>query len=346
MGRKYRIGVMPGDGVGPEVVGVAVRVLRELLPEAELVEIGAGYEFMKRTGKPLEDGALDVIRSVDAVIKGPLATPPGPGTIKSINVYLRRELGLYANVRPFRSFRGISLGEFDFVIVRENTEGLYSGVEGRAGDAAFAVRVVTRRGCERVVEFALSYAARRGYARVTAVHKANILKETDGLFREVFFDAARRYPGIRADEMYVDAAAYSLVRDPGSFGVIVTPNLYGDILSDEAAALVGSLGLCGSAQIGDDAAIFEPVHGTAPDIAGKRIANPAGELTALALMLEYMGERRGDRRLVAISRALSEAIRRVIEGRKALTPDLGGTSTTDSFGETVLSEVKTLLGQG
>mgnify|MGYP000067655952 CR=1 FL=1 len=343
MVRRYRIGFIKGDGIGPEIMDVALDIINEFLNNVELVELKAGYEFYRKYGRPFEEGLIDKIRKLDAVIKGPLTTLPGPKGYRSINVYLRQALGLYANVRPFTSYRGISRDEFNFVIIRENTEGLYSGVEGRFKDLAFTLRIITKEASRRICEFAFKYAIDGGYKLVTAVHKANILKESDGLFREVFFEVSQRYEGVKAEEMFVDAAAYNLIKNPKRFQVIVTPNLYGDILSDEAAGLVGSLGLCGSAQIGDDIAIFEPVHGSAPDIAGKGIANPIGQLTALSLMTNYLGRRFNDSKMIAFSKKLSKAIRYVVEESKVLTPDLGGNSSTKEVSDEIKRKLQELL---
>lgn len=341
--RRYRIGFIKGDGIGPEVMAVALSIINDFLDNIELVELKAGYEFYKRYGRPFEEELIDKIRKLDAVIKGPLTTLPGPKAYRSINVYLRQTLGLYANVRPFMSYRGISMDEFNFIIIRENTEGLYSGVEGRFKDLAFTLRIITGEVSRRICEFAFKYAKDEGYNLVTAVHKANVLKVSDGLFREIFFEVSQKYKGIRAEEMFVDAAAYNLVKNPRRFQVIVTPNLYGDILSDEAAGLVGSLGLCGSAQIGDDIAIFEPVHGSAPDIAGKGIANPIGQLIALSLMTNYLGKRFNDGRMIEFSKKLSKAIKNVLEERRVLTPDLGGSSSTKEIGNEIKKKLQDLL---
>ncbi|MGB9631669.1 MAG: isocitrate/isopropylmalate dehydrogenase family protein, partial [Candidatus Methanodesulfokora sp.] len=325
---RYKIGVIEGDGIGPEVIHAAIRFLEEI-GEFEIVRVNAGYEYFRRTGKPIEDGGMDVLRRMDAVLKGPLTTLPGPETLKSINLMLRHELDLYANVRPFKSFRGISLRDLNFVIVRENTEGLYSGVEGMFKDIALSARFITRAGCERIVKYAFNLAKAEGFRRVTAVHKANILKVGDGLFRQVFFDVARSFPDVESDEVYVDAAAYYIVKEPKRFHIIVTLNLYGDILSDLAAGLIGSLGLCGSALIGDSLAVFEPVHGSAPDIAGRGIANPVGSVLSLSLMLKYLGMKNGDEHMMKASRAIDDSVRNVLEEGKVLTPDLGGSSRTE-----------------
>ncbi|MGC9021166.1 MAG: isocitrate/isopropylmalate dehydrogenase family protein [Candidatus Methanodesulfokora sp.] len=339
---RYKIGVIEGDGIGPEVIHAALRFLEEI-GEFEIVRVNAGYEYFRRTGKPIEDGGMDVLRRMDAVLKGPLTTLPGPETLKSINLMLRHELDLYANVRPFKSFRGISLRDLNFVIVRENTEGLYSGVEGMFKDIALSARFITRAGCERIVKYAFNLAKAEGFRRVTAVHKANILKVGDGLFRQVFFDVARSFPDVESDEVYVDAAAYYIVKEPKRFHIIVTLNLYGDILSDLAAGLIGSLGLCGSALIGDSLAVFEPVHGSAPDIAGRGIANPVGSVLSLSLMLKYLGMKNGDEHMMKASRAIDDSVRNVLEEGKVLTPDLGGSSRTEDMVDRMLAEFRKKL---
>jgi isocitrate dehydrogenase (NAD+) len=267
-------------------------------------------------------------------------TPPGSGTLRSINVYLRKSLDLYANIRPFTSYRGISLHEgFNFVIVRENTEGLYAGIEGRFKNQAFSVKAVSREGSERIVRLAVDYARSRGYRKLTVVHKANILKESDGLFREVFWEVVNGYEGLISEELFVDAAAYWMVKDPKRFQVIVTPNLYGDILSDLAAGLTGSLGLCGSAQIGEGVAVFEPVHGTAPDIAGKGVANPLSAIMSSALMLEYLGTRHSDPAALNASEKIRRAVKSLVEAGEVLTPDLGGSSRTSDVGDALVRKL-------
>ncbi len=332
----YKIGVILGDGVGPEVIPQAQRVIQAIHPEVEFVEIGAGYSYFKKYGRPIEEGGIELIRKLDATIKGPLKTPPGPNTLRSINVYLRKELGLHTNVRPFTSYKGVSLHQgFNFIIFRENLEGLYSGIEGRANSVAISVKLTTEEETRKVVREALRYAAIKGFRKVSLIHKANILKESDGLFREVFWKEVEG-KGFDAEELFVDAAAYWMVKNPGRFQALITPNLYGDILSDLAAGLTGSLGLCGSAQIGDDVAVFEPVHGTAPDIAGKGIANPISAIKAAALLLEYIGIKHGDHALIHSSTLLNEAIRKVVEEGRKLPPDLGGSSTTQEVGEAIV----------
>jgi isopropylmalate/isohomocitrate dehydrogenase-like protein len=338
---RYKIGVIEGDGVGPEVIRAALKFLDEV-DEFEVVRVNAGYEYFKKAGRPIEEEGIETLRETNAVLKGPLTTLPGPETIKSINVMLRQELDLYANVRPFKSFRGISLKDLDFIIVRENTEGLYSGVEGRFKDVALSVRFITKTGCERIVRYAFNLARAEGFRKVTAVHKANILKVGDGFFRQVFLDVAKDFSDIEFDEAYVDAAAYYIVKEPKMFHIIVTLNLYGDILSDLAAGLIGSLGLCGSALIGDSLAVFEPVHGSAPDIAGKGIANPVGSITSLSLMLRYLGTKHRDERMLNASKAIDCAVRDVLEWGRVLTPDLGGSSRTEDITDAILARFREL----
>jgi isopropylmalate/isohomocitrate dehydrogenase-like protein len=328
MVKRYRVGVLRGDGIGPEVVQAAVDVLNALELEVEYVELYGGYEYYRKTGKALQDDFFDVVKSLDAVLKGPLYTPPHEKEFKSVNVLLRKELDLYANVRPFRSYRGFSLKDFNFVIVRENTEDLYTGFESLYRGVALALKVVSYEGAKRIAEFAFSYAKSNGFKRVTVVHKANVLKISDGLFREVFYEVAKKYPELQADELIVDTAGYTIVKNPEKLGVLVTPNLYGDILADVAAAVVGSLGLCGSAQIGENIAVFEPVHGVALDIAGKGVANPIGELESAKLMLLYLSNKYSDRRLYEKALRLDKAIHKTVEELKILTPDLGGSSKT------------------
>lgn len=340
MAKRYRVGVIRGDGIGPEIVEASLNVLQHLGLNIDVVELKAGYEYYRKTGKSVEDEFFNIAKSLDAILKGPLYTPPHDPNFKSINVLLRRELDLYANIRPFKSFRGISQKQLNLVIVRENTEGEYVGIEGTFGDIAISLRIISRAGSERVCRLAFRYAKALGFERVTVVHKANILKLGDGLFRSVFFEVAKEFPGIVADEVIVDTAAYMLVKNPEKFQVLVTPNLYGDILSDLAGGLVGSLGLCGSAMVGDRIGVFEPIHGVALDIAGKGVANPIGMLMALKMMIEYLGQKHGDDGLVKKALALENAIRVTIEEKRVLTPDLGGSHRTTDVVKAIIDEIR------
>lgn len=335
MSVRVKISVIKGDGIGPEIVREAVSLLDRII-DAEFIFVKAGKSYFYETGKPIEEGGMEKIRESDALLKGPIATPIRGQTYPSINLKIRREFDLYANIRPFQSYKGISMREIDMIMVRENTEGLYSGVEEGSEERAIAHRVITRKGSERIAEYAFHLALSENRKRVTVVHKTNVLKRSDGLFMKTFFEVARKYPSIEADDVIVDAAAYKLVKFDRAFDVLVTPNLYGDILSDVAAGVIGSLGLCGSAQVGDRFAAFEPIHGTAEDIAGKGIANPLGIFMASSMLLKWLGSTR-DPYYAKKGDLLQRAIYRVINERIALTPDLGGDSKTEEVTEAVIS---------
>ncbi|MEM4576613.1 MAG: isocitrate/isopropylmalate dehydrogenase family protein [Candidatus Nezhaarchaeales archaeon] len=323
---NFKIAVIRGDGIGPEVIDSTLKVLEALDFDAEYVEIKAGYEYWRKTGKPIEDGALNTIKSCNCILKGPLMTPPGPESYKSVTVALRRELDLYANVRPFKTF-GRSPKKVDMVIVRENTEDLYSGLEFKVSSTAITLRIVSEKASKRIAKFAFELAKREGRRRVTVVHKANVMKESCGLFRSAFFEIAKLYPEIQADELVVDAAGYRIVVAPETLDVLVTTNMFGDILSDVAAGVVGGLGLAPSANIGDKYAMFEPVHGVALDIAGKGIANPVASILSSALMLRHLKE---TKKAIAIEMAVDK----LISDGKVLTPDMGGCAKTlDVAGE-------------
>lgn len=334
MARKYRIGIVKGDGIGPEIVEATIDILNSLDLNISFIELEAGYGYYQKTGRSIEEGFFDKVKELDAILKGPLYTPPNVREFKSVNILIRRELDLYANVRPFRSFKGISPRNFDTVLIRENTEDVYVGIEGRYRDKAVSLRIITGEGSRRIAKFAFKYAIQRGFSRVTVIHKANILKETDGLFRETFYMVAKEYPNVVADEMIVDTAAYTIVRNPERLQILLAPNLYGDILADLLAGMVGSLGLCGSAQIGENIAVFEPVHGVALDIAGKGIANPIGEILSAKMMLEYLGQRYNDSKLIKVSEKIEEAVHTVIS-RRIWTPDLGGNNRTNDVVEAI-----------
>ncbi|MBC7109810.1 MAG: isocitrate/isopropylmalate dehydrogenase family protein [Archaeoglobi archaeon] len=321
-----RIAVISGDGIGREIIPPVSEIVRSIAP-IETIEIEAGYEKWKKSGEAISEEDLEVIKGCDAILKGPTATPVGRGTYRSVNVALRKFLDLYANVRPVKSYGrrfGALSDNIDMVIVRENTEGLYSGIEFSVGDVAQSIKVITRRGSERIIRFAFDFAKREKRRKVTLVHKANILKETCGLFLEVGRGISESYPDVEFEDMIVDAAAMKMVRYPESFDVVVTTNLFGDILSDLALGTVGSIALGGSANIGERGALFEPVHGSAPDIAGKGIANPSGAIISAGMMLKHLGFRdEGERVLKVLEEILSEG--------KVLTHDLGGNTTTGEF---------------
>ena len=331
--------LIPGDGIGPDITEATLAILDAAGADFDWDRQVAGAAGVEQKGTPMPDETLESIKRTRLALKGPLETPVGEG-YRSVNVALRQTFDLYANVRPARDIvPGGRYDDVDIVLIRENTEGLYAGLEHyiRIGDdpqaAAESIALITRVGSDRVIRYAFEYALRHGRKKVTLVHKANILKYSQGLFRSVGQKIAKEYESrVAFDERIVDAAAMQLVIDPLRFDVIVTTNLFGDILSDLVSGLVGGLGLAPGANIGRDAAIFEAVHGTAPDIAGKGIANPGALLLAACLMLDHVGDRfRADR----IRRALESTIR---DG-KVLTGDLGGSATTKEFTDAVISHL-------
>ena len=330
--------LIPGDGIGPEITDAVLRILEALgAPFDWDVQLG-GVAAIEKHGEPLPAATLESIRKNGLALKGPLTTPIGTG-FRSVNVQLRAEFDLYANVRPGRTIvKGGRYEDVDVILVRENLEGFYIGVEHyvRVGDdphgMAMASGINTKAGSRRVLKYAFEMAARLGRKRVTVVHKANILKMLTGIFLETAREVAAEYAGrVEMDDRIVDACAMQLVLDPSQFDVIVTTNMFGDILSDEIAGLVGGLGLAPGANIGEKAAIFEAVHGSAPDIAGKGIANPTAMLLASALMLDHVGETERAKRL-------RNSVVKVLNGG-AKTRDLGGTATTDQFASAVIAAI-------
>lgn len=343
MTSKHTVTLIPGDGIGPEVAACMREVVSAAGAQIDWEIQDAGAEAAIKRGKPLPDEVLDSVRRNKIAIKGPTGTPIGGGH-RSINVELRQALDLYVSLRPVKSLPGVATpftqgpagkgaapgqGSIDLVIVRENTEGMYTGIEHKLlPGVTQAIKVVTEKASTRINEFAFDYAERMGYPRVTIVHKANIMKVTDGLFLECGREAARHHPRIEAVEMIVDACAMNMVRNPNRLGVVVTLNLYGDILSDLAAGLVGGLGIVPGANIGEDVAVFEAVHGSAPDIAGKGVANPTALIQSAVMMLDHMREHEQARRV-------ERALRDVYEKGTARTGDLGGKSTSREFTEAV-----------
>ena len=329
--------LIPGDGIGPEVVSAAVEAIEAAGAKLTWERAAAGASAVPTHGTPIPAETLDSIRRNKLALKGPLATPVGEG-YRSVNVALRKEFALYANVRPARSFTGVEtrFTGVDLVVIRENTEGLYSGVEHYIDEehsAAETISIITRKGSERIIDYAFSFVRTRHRRRLTLVHKANILKATSGLFLDTGRKLAAKYPDVDFRDIIVDNCAMQLVRNPNQFDVLVTTNLFGDILSDLTAGLVGGLGLTAGANIGKDTAIFEAVHGTAPDIAGKGIANPTAVMLAGMMLLEHIGERTAAERL-------DTAVREAIASKEAVTPDLGGSATTRMFTQAVLKRLK------
>src|SRR6187399_2531659 len=330
------IAVIRGDGIGPEIMQACLRVLDALDAGLEYEFVEAGLAAQQQFGELLPQATLDAIAKHRIALKSPLTTPVGEG-FTSLNVELRKRFDLYANVRPAISFPGTKsrYENIDLITVRENTEGAYIG-EGQQlsadGETATLTQKVTRRGSERIVRYAFDLARRLGRKKVTVVHKANILKSTSGLFLKVAREVAAQYPEIQCNEMIVDNTCMQLVMRPEQFDVIVTTNLFGDIISDLCAGLVGGLGLAPGANIGTEAAIFEAVHGSAPDIAGKGIANPCALLLGAAQMLDHV-------ELTAEATRLRAAIRDTIGAKDRVTPDLGGSGNTASFGEAIASRL-------
>ena len=331
--------LIAGDGIGPEITEATLSVLAALGVAFDWDEQYGGMSAVEKAGTPLPKATSDSIRRTGLALKGPLTTPVGGG-YRSVNVALRQEFELYANVRPVKSIvPGGRYVDVDLVIVRENTEGLYVGMDRtfKVGNdpkaLAQATSVMTRDGCRRIVRYAFEYARRHGRKKVTIVHKANILKATSGLFLETAKQIAAEYQGqIASDDKIVDNAAMQLVINPAQFDVIVTTNLFGDILSDEASGLVGGLGLAPGANVGEQAAIFEAVHGSAPDIAGQGIANPAAQMLAAAMMLDHIGQLQEAGRL-------RRALETVIVKDNVRTKDLGGSASTHDFARAVARRV-------
>ncbi len=326
-----------GDGIGPEIMEAALKVIEAVGVKLSWEEVTAGEEAVEEYGTPLPEAVLNSVKKTGICLKAPFTTPVGSG-FRSVNVAIRMELDLYANLRPAKSFPGVisPYKDIDLVVVRENTEDLYSGVEHMVGrDAAESIKIITRRASERIVHFAFRHALNAGRKKVTAVHKANILKLSDGLFLETARRVAQEYPEIEFEDRIVDNMAMQLVQKPWQYDVMVMPNLYGDILSDLCAGLVGGLGLVPGANIGDEAAMFEPVHGSAPKYAGQNRANPTAMIMAAVLMLAYMGEKEAAKRI-------ETALTALIKEGKQVTADLGGNAGTAEMVEALVERIRGL----
>lgn len=327
----YDITVIPGDGIGREVMEAAISILDSLNIEFNYKTAYAGNECFQKTGTTIPEDTIESAKGSDATLFGAVTTVPGQ---KSAIITLRKELDLYANLRPVKSYPGVNalFNDLDMVVVRENTEGLYSGIEEESDEGATALRVITRRASQRICKFAFTYAKENSRRKVTAIHKANVLKKTDGVFKDAFYRTAQDFSEIEIDDRYVDAASMFLITNPYMFDVIVTTNLFGDILSDEGAGLVGGLGLAPSANIGENNALFEPVHGSAPRHAGKGTANPSAMILSSVMMLDYLTEHDA---ACKIENALKNVF---IEG-KVLTPDLGGCASTMEMANEISSKI-------
>ncbi|MGH7829721.1 MAG: isocitrate dehydrogenase (NAD(+)) [Candidatus Binatia bacterium] len=331
---KHTITLIPGDGVGPEVTKPTQEIVRAAGVEIEWETFIAGAEALERAGKTIPGELMDSIRRNKVALKGPLTTPVGEG-FSSANVELRKTLDLYANFRPVKSLPGVKsrYEGVDLIVIRENTEDLYSGIEHVVVPGVVeSLKIITEKASTRIAEFAFRLARAEGRKKVTAVHKANIMKLSDGLFLDCARKVAKRFPEIQYHEVIVDNACMQLVLDPLQYDILLLENLYGDIVSDVAAGLVGGLGLVPGANIGSKYAIFETVHGSAPDIKGKNIANPTAMILAAVMMLKHIGERQAAERIYA-------ALIRVYTKRKMFTPDLGGSATTTEFAAAILREI-------
>ena len=327
----YDIAVISGDGIGREVMSACEYLLDKLDLEFSFKYGEAGFDCFNKNGTTLPEETIKIAKDSDAVLFGASTSTPGqPSPI----INLRKELNVYANIRPIKSYRGVNSihDDIDFVIVRENTEGLYSQAEYGDENKMIAERIITRKASERISKAAFNLCLKRGENKVTCVHKSNVLKKTDRVFKGSFYKVAEEYPQIKTEDFYVDAMAMYLITQPQNFDVIVASNLFGDILSDESAGLVGGLGLAPSGNIGDHNGLFEPVHGSAPDIAGQNIANPCSMILSASMMLDYLGE-------WEISNDIKNAVEKVVADCKIRTPDLGGDSSTMDVTKAIVKEL-------
>ncbi|MBK7599608.1 MAG: isocitrate dehydrogenase (NAD(+)) [Acidobacteria bacterium] len=336
---SHKITLIPGDGIGPEITSAVVRIIEATGVAIEWDSYIAGAEALSRYGDPLPENVLESIRANKIALKGPLTTPVGKG-FASVNVRLRKTLDLYANLRPVRNIPGLvtPFGDLNMVVVRENTEGLYSGIEHEVIPGVVeSLKIITEKASTRIARYAFEYARREGRKKITAIHKANIMKLSDGLFLDCFRKVAPEYPEIEADDKIVDNTCMQLVMRPQQFDMLLLENLYGDIVSDLAAGLVGGLGIVPGANIGELGAVFEAVHGSAPDIAGKGLANPTALLQSGILMLRYLDERKA-------ADLIERAMIYTLAEKKVRTRDLGGTASTTEYTEAVVASMRELGG--
>ena len=324
--------LLKGDGIGPEITSAVVKILAEAGADLKYREFDIGQTAFDKCGELIPQETLDAIKDLKIALKGPVTTPIGKG-FKSVNVSLRLAFDLFVNLRPAQSIEGISkYNNVDIVTIRENTEDLYIGEEKEIDGGFEAIKRITTKSSERIIRYAFEYAKKFDRKKVTCIHKANILKKTDGLFLSLFNDIAKEYPSIEADNKIIDNMCMQLVMYPEKYDMLVAPNLYGDIISDLIAGLVGGLGLVSGANIGSDVAIFEAVHGSAPDIAGKGIANPLALLNAACMMLDYMDKK-------DISKRISNAVDKVLKSKLVLTQDLGGKASTEEFAREIIKNL-------
>ncbi|MFQ5496638.1 MAG: isocitrate/isopropylmalate dehydrogenase family protein [Nitrosopumilus sp.] len=328
----YKISLITGDGIGPELSDSAVSILEtihdKLNLKFDITKLSAGDKALAETGKALPDETIEAIKSSDACMKAPVGE-----SAADVIVVLRRMLDLYANIRPAKSYPNMPAlrDDIDMLIVRENTEDLYTGKEFSLGDSAVALRIISEKASTRIAKFAFEAAKQRDSMRkVTCVHKSNVMRVTDGLFSKACAKVSKEFPGIKFEQMYVDACAMNLIRQPEQFDVVVTTNLFGDILSDESSQVVGGLGMAPAANIGDNFALFEPVHGAAFDIAGKNIANPSSFLLSIKMMLDWLGNKHNDSKCIEIGKKLESTIFDLVKSG-VKTKDIGGEKSTSEF---------------
>ncbi len=332
---KHRITLIPGDGIGPEVTKPALKIIKGAGVDVEWETCLAGAEALKKHGTTIPKQLLDSFERNKVALKGPVTTPVGEG-FASVNVELRQSFNLYANLRPIKNLPGVTARyqNVDLIVVRENTEGLYSGIEHEVVPGVMeSLKIITEKASTRIAKFAFNYARANGRKKVTAIHKANIMKLTDGLFLQCARNVAAKYPKIGFGDLIVDNACLQLVLDPTRLDVLLLENLYGDIVSDLAAGLVGGLGVVPGANFGDSHALFETVHGSAPDIKGKKIANPTAMILAAVMLLDHVGEGRAAKRIF-------DALETVLLKGERLTPDLHGRSSTTQFADAIMREVE------
>ena len=336
--KKWKVAVIKGDGVGPDVVNAAILVLdavkKKFNLNIEYVPAEAGLNCVERYGTNLPKETLEILKTTDCVLKGPTTTPEGANSLPSANVGIRKYFDLYADVRPNKTLPNVPSikPNVDMVIVRENTEGMYSGLDFRVNqETTIGIRVITRKACERIVKYAFELAETRK-KHVTLVHKGNVLKVSDGIFKDIFYEEAKKHPDVKADDAHVDAITQWFIKQPSFYDVLVTENLFGDIISDEAAMIVGGIGTGASANIGDKYAMFEPIHGSVPKYTGMDKVNPIGTIMSVKMMFDWMNYKEA-------GKAIEDAVHRVLEEGKVLTYDLGGTARCSEVGKEIASKV-------
>lgn len=331
----YNITLLPGDGIGPEITEAVKKIIASAGVEINWEVVNAGTTVMEEYGTPLPQNVIDSIKKNKVALKAPITTPIGKG-FRSVNVAIRKALKLYANIRPSQTFEGVRgrYENIDIITVRENTEGLYSGIEHYIGDkiAAETIKVITKEATENIAKHAFELAREKGRKKVTIVHKANIQKYTDGLFLEISREIAKNYPDIICEDKIVDNMCMQLVQNPEQFDVLLCPNFYGDIVSDLCSGLVGGLGMAPGANLNAEYGVFEAVHGSAPDIAGKNIANPTALLLSAIMMLEHIGENKK-------AKQIDVALKTVLKEGKVLTGDLGGIASTTEFTDEIINKL-------